>query len=104
MLVDLLEKENDNTFYFYLGANFDMTPVNEVEIDSDDQALQNVKTDDSKTIHNVGGHAVIITGVSEEGDILVSSWGREFEINEKGYLIDDDTEGILYAVNFELNN
>ena len=54
---------------------------------NNDGATQNAQVK-GKVVENVGGHAMIVTGITEDGKIIVSSWGKEyiFDIGNAGYV------------------
>ena len=52
----------------------------------------NVARDGSNPIVDLPGrHAVTVTGITEEGNILVSSWGEEFVLMPSDYNLESDT-------------
>ena len=52
-----------------------------------DGALKNTATN-GNIVENVGGHAMLITDITKDGKVIVSSWGEKYE-----FLLDSITSG-----------
>ena len=80
LLGQLLRYERkENTFYLLNAHNFDLEYIKGNSIPLDDDAMASAFVQD-KNCYQVGGHSMIITHVSAEGDIYVSSWGNEYKV------------------------
>ena len=75
---------NNNDGYTILMANnFDMDRLTDYrgrDSKSNDGALQNSTEVGTKKV-NVGGHAMLVTDIDQNGDIIVSSWSEKYKID-----------------------
>lgn len=71
----------DSSFKILSAAQFDLNLFNDdTEILGLDAALANSSVNNNK-IENIGGHAMLITGMNTDGDLLVSSWGKRYSFD-----------------------
>ena len=84
MMAEVYEKRSDlgDGVYILNGTNFDMrrfnkSTYNNTDLLSDKALTNSVST--NNTYSNVDGHAMMVSGICEEG-FIVSSWGEKFLI------------------------
>ena len=78
---------NPNSLIIINSEGFNLESVDGNVTLNNDGATQNAQVK-GKVVENVGGHAMIVTGITEDGKIIVSSWGKEyiFDIGNAGYV------------------
>jgi hypothetical protein len=74
--VEVYNQQINRFDYGIVGVyNFDLSPMDNLS---------------SGVVHVDGGHWMEIKGISENGNFIVSSWGREFELTDYN-VVDNDT-------------
>lgn len=78
MLEDLL---NNNGFHILCANDFSMEIIDGevISFNSYDKALENATASGNKAIH-VSEHAMVITGIDTDGNLIVSSWSEKYKI------------------------
>ncbi|HBA37661.1 MAG TPA: hypothetical protein DCY94_02970 [Firmicutes bacterium] len=73
---------NKNGFSVLMADTFDLRILNKDAIfeSSQDRALANA-TDDGEYKRNIGGHAMLITDINEDLNLIISSWGFKYEFS-----------------------
>lgn len=74
--------KSDNSFYILNATNFDLEYI---KGDLPSMSLDNSVSEtefNSPNQTKVGGHAMLITDVSNNGDIFVSSWGQKYKVKK----------------------
>ena len=80
-MTNLLNNDGKYNFLFASGFDMDQLTFNSSESATvTDAALANATQVGNKKV-NVGGHAMMITGIDANGDIIVTSWGRKYKID-----------------------
>lgn len=99
---------NSNRYNILLASKFDM---DQMTFDGSEQsvikdaALANSQQIGNKRI-NVGGHAMLVTGIDANGDIEVSSWGKKFKIDLTSYDVSKnriDQDFNFASIGFDIN-
>ncbi len=80
------ENEESNTQAAIAVSNFDLIPYG----GNNDEAM-----------HNNGGHWMPVLGVSDEGNLIVSSWGEEWELQGGETENGEDDGGLIFFVTGE---
>lgn len=99
LLVELLNHQ-DKSMHIFHGSKFDIELFeHNPELDSKlDGALKNAEIK-GKVIKDIDPHAMFITGIDEEGNLIVSTWG------EKAKLLNGKIgDSFILSLDFEIDN
>ena len=90
-------------FYIFSSSDFSMKLLSSKENDSTslDAALSSATSTEKSTLfEHVGGHAMTITGIAENGDLIVSSWSGKYQILASGINFKNhyDIKGVTFKI------
>ena len=91
---------NPNSMYILRAKRFDLESFSsQSTFDNNDKALESSVVD-KNVRKNVGGHGMLITGLTESGDLIVSSWKEKF-IFKVGEMLKNNGYAYIDSVRYE---
>jgi len=94
---------NSKGFSVLNASGFDLEQLSFSEIsNSSDAALAN-STVSGNIIKNVGGHAMLVTGIDNDNNIIVSSWGRKYKFSSDSIQGKRGAFARIVGINFKLD-
>ena len=90
---------NPNSMYILRAKGFDLESVSQSAFDNNDKALESSVVD-KNVRKNIGGHGMLITGLTESGDFIVSSWKEKF-IFKVGEMLKNKGYAFIDSVRYE---
>jgi len=91
---------NPNNMYILGAYKFDLESLSsQSAFDNNDKALESSVVD-KNVRKNIGGHGMLITGLTESGDLIVSSWKKKF-IFKVGEMLKNDGFAYIDSVRYE---
>ena len=91
---------NPNNMYILRAKGFDLESFSsQSDFDNNDKALESSVVD-KNVRKNVGGHGMLITGLTESGDLIVSSWKEKF-IFKVGEMLKNKGYAYIDSVRYE---
>ena len=94
---------NPNRMYILGASGFDIELSKEENLVPFDHALDDM-IQEGKIIRNIGSHSMFVTGVDEQGNLIVSTWGQKATVIGGKY--QNGEKGTHYRINsiwFELD-
>lgn len=80
-LITSIANSDSSSFKILCAAQFDLNLLNDAtEISESDIALTNSSISNNR-IENIGGHAMLVTGMNADGNLLVSSWSDRYSFD-----------------------
>lgn len=89
ILSEFVQARKKGEYLTICSSGFDLKEIGATQQSSYnvDGALKNTATN-GNIVENVGGHAMLITDITKDGKVIVSSWGGKYE-----FLLDSITSG-----------